>query len=299
MENKSKNVFLSLIPFAVVFVVQIAVSIMAAQFMMCWEASQFHGSSYYEFIEQCMNVMTDANFSVAISLMYAVICGLIFAFWYAKEFIPKREGKRVSLVRSVTQYHPMMIPGAILLTVGMQYVCVYLMNALAMVFPSWLATYQQLTEGMGMTGDNYSVLLLLYAILIGPICEELTFRGLTLGFANRALPFWAANVLQAFLFAFLHMNMLQGTYTFLIGLVLGYVLYKSGNILLTIIIHVLFNFVGLILGNYLYMGNTAITFFLCLLVALLASYAGLELILKALAKRVNKTANPADTNSAA
>lgn len=295
--NRGMNFFKCLLPVVIVFCVQTALSFIAMQFLICLQASNFQGSTYVDFMEQCMNAFMDTDFSVGISLLYAVVCAVLFGFWYAREFVPKIDGKRVSLMKSITQYPPIMIVGAILFTVGLQYVCVYVMNALAMVFPSWLAFYQQLVEGMGMTEDSYSVLLILYSVIVGPICEELTFRGLTLGYARRAMPFWAANIVQAMLFAGMHMNMLQGVYTFAIGLLLGYIFYKSGNILLTMILHVLFNFVGMFLGNYIVVGSTAIAFFAILLVGMIVTYVGLEIILKALQKKVNKTVSSSDMNS--
>ena len=60
--------------------------------------------------------------------------------------------------------------------------------------------------------DEPSLILVLYSVLIGPVCEELIFRGLTLKYAKRAMPFWVANFLQALLFGVFHMNMIQDVY---------------------------------------------------------------------------------------
>ena len=83
--------------------------------------------------------------------------------------------------------------------------------------------------------------MLLYAVLLGPICEELVFRGLTFELARKAIPFPAANFLQACLFGIMHMNMMQGIYAFLFGLVLGYLMEKTGNLLITILVHIAYN----------------------------------------------------------
>ena len=63
---------------------------------------------------------------------------------------------------------------------------------------------------------------ILATVVLAPLVEEIFCRGLMLYFASRALRrFWAANLLQALGFAFLHMNWVQGIYAFLCGLVLG------------------------------------------------------------------------------
>ena len=138
--------------------------------------------------------------------------------------------------------------------------------------------YQQLMQGIGLDGGSVGILVALYSMILGPIAEELTFRGLTLGYGRRAVPFWMANVTQAFLFAALHMNPLQSIYTFFFGLMLGYVVYRSGSLILGVVVHIVFNSVGVLFPQIVVMGNSPITFFLFLLLGMVLTYAGLILI---------------------
>lgn len=92
--------------------------------------------------------------------------------------------------------------------------------------------------------DEPSLILVLYSVLIGPVCEELIFRGLTLKYAKRAMPFWVANFLQALLFGVFHMNMIQGVYAFVVGIVLGFICEKSRSIYPSMLFHILFNIWG-------------------------------------------------------
>jgi hypothetical protein len=87
--------------------------------------------------------------------------------------------------------------------------------------------------------------------VLAPIGEELMFRGVTMRQARKAVPFWAANLLQAFLFGVFHLNWIQGIYAFALGLVLGVVCEKGGSIYYSLLFHILFNFWGTVIGELL------------------------------------------------
>lgn len=85
-------------------------------------------------------------------------------------------------------------------------------------------------------------------IFLAPIAEELLFRGIIFIKAKNAMPFFIANFVQAFLFALLHMNIIQMTYTFISGLVFGFVMNQYNTIYAPIILHIYFNAIGSIMG---------------------------------------------------
>ena len=78
-------------------------------------------------------------------------------------------------------------------------------------------------------------------LFIGPASEELIFRGAVMDRLKIAFPFWLANALQAALFGLYHMNVVQGIYAFLLGMVLGLVGDVTGSIFATILTHIIFN----------------------------------------------------------
>ena len=121
------------------------------------------------------------------------------------------------------------------------------------LFPQTLDSYSALMESAGF-GTN--TLTLIAAVLVAPIGEELVYRGVVLHYGkkmfnwckHKKLVFWLANILQAFLFGFYHMNIVQGTYAFFIGLLLGYAYEKFGSILVVMLIHALINAQSLYVG---------------------------------------------------
>lgn len=87
--------------------------------------------------------------------------------------------------------------------------------------------------------------------LIDPLAEELCFRGVSLTALERhGLPFWAANLVQAALFAAFHFNIVQSAYALVCGLVLGGLRQRDG-IVSSAIAHCACNLSGVILGMML------------------------------------------------
>lgn len=89
---------------------------------------------------------------------------------------------------------------------------------------------------------------LLRLCVIDPVSEELCFRGVSLAaLERRGLPFWAANLVQAVLFACFHFNAVQSAYALVCALVLGGLMQRDG-ISSSIIAHCVCNLSGLVLG---------------------------------------------------
>jgi hypothetical protein len=87
------------------------------------------------------------------------------------------------------------------------------------------------------------------AVILAPAGEEIIFRGfLFRGFVTSPRSAWPAIVVISILWASLHIQydwagMLQ---IFIIGLFLGWVRLTSGSVLLTFLLHALFNLEGTI-----------------------------------------------------
>lgn len=89
---------------------------------------------------------------------------------------------------------------------------------------------------------------LLRLVVVDPLAEELCFRGVSLTvLERRGLPFWAANLIQAALFAAFHFNIVQSAYAFVCALVLGGLRQRDG-IGSSVVAHCVCNLSGVILG---------------------------------------------------
>ncbi|MDY0199897.1 MAG: type II CAAX endopeptidase family protein [Tenuifilaceae bacterium] len=87
-------------------------------------------------------------------------------------------------------------------------------------------------------------------VIAAPILEELIFRGIILdGFLRRYSPVKSI-VLSSFLFGIVHFNPWQFIAAFFIGLLAGWVYYKTRKLSLTIIIHAVNNLVAFAGGYF-------------------------------------------------
>ncbi len=275
-ENRAKYSWMMMVPYLLVFLVQLGLMFFVLQLMFVYKVVNFTEGSYMGFVADLVELTGGTTFNLVVSVLYALITSVWFGIWYRRKFYPSACKHESSWKKNPV----MMIVGILCVGIGAQYLCTYLMNGLAMMFPSWLVMYQQLMENVGLGTGELGVLTVIYTVLIGPVAEELTFRGLTLGYGRKSVPFWMANVTQALLFAMLHMNPLQSIYTFVLGLLLGYMVYQTDSIVTGILAHMCFNFIGAVIPGVILGGTTPVTFFIFLLAAMIVTYLGIELIRK-------------------
>lgn len=172
----------------------------------------------------------------------------------------------------------------IVIGLALQVVVGYVTDTVLSLLPEAAADYSELVEETGMGDTSY--LAVLTTVLGAPFCEELLVRGIIFEFSLRAFnpqcrPLWkrrrraraqdvgamvpwaapstwgiaAAIVLQAAVFGFMHMNLVQGCYAGAAGLVFGWVLVTTGKLRYTILLHFAFN-AGSYLMGLLWFVNT-------------------------------------------
>lgn len=88
--------------------------------------------------------------------------------------------------------------------------------------------------------------------ILAPFAEEVVFRGAILRKLLGMMPnnrHWIAIAISALLFGIVHFNMAQGSHAFLIGLLLGWMYYRTGSIIPGIVFHWINNTISYILVN--------------------------------------------------
>jgi membrane protease YdiL (CAAX protease family) len=94
---------------------------------------------------------------------------------------------------------------------------------------------------------SIAIMLGLSGIILAPISEELVFRGAIYRFFKSSFSPRLAIILSALLFAAIHSNLLSLIPLFFLGIFLAIAYEKSGNILVPIIFHAIFNTVNVII----------------------------------------------------
>ena len=187
------------------------------------------------------DLVLNSEYQVYVTVIWALISMLVFILWY-RHIHDKNDDVPIRDTLS-----PFSILGTLLMVLGLQIAIQYAYSVWENLMPEYFSFYNNLMDTTKY--NTVGVIVMgLYGVFVAPIHEEYLNRGVTLHFAKKALPFWAANILQAALFGILHMNLIQGSYAFVIGIVIGYIYKASKNIWFPIIFHMTFNLFGTVMS---------------------------------------------------
>ena len=158
---------------------------------------------------------------------------LIFGIWYYKTKKPSIKEGFFSIIKP-----PVIIP-LIIAGIAAQVLVDSILALIRPIFETSFNEYDKLISNV--TGASASWLMYLSIFLLAPIAEEILFRGLILSYGKKCMPIYVAVILQAFLFGLYHGNIIQGTYAFILGILLGYIASKTGTLFAGICFHVALN----------------------------------------------------------
>lgn len=268
--NKPGYFFKSIIPFLIAVILTLVAAIPVT---VIYVIRTLHSTSgnMDSFFQTLLTLTTDASFSQALNVIYGILGLLVFGCWYRKVFVLPFQNKPKKYPSGFS-FHT--IAALIILAFGLQYICSLVVDLTGAIHPAWISSYNQMMTEAGY--ENVSILLALYSVLIAPIVEELLFRGLVFRYSRYALPFWAANVWQAFLFGLIHMNVVQGVYAFTMGLFLGWVCRRGRGIKYSIVLHIIFNILGTFYSGF-FSGTTALSYPIFISIGIVLAVFGLWL----------------------
>ncbi len=154
------------------------------------------------------------------------------------------------------QLHFRMIKPSTVLLIIVYHICCYpliiAMNAFTMAISDNAA--MELTSQF--EGESF-IAILLFAGIIGPIVEELVFRGALLSGLRTTGRILTAIILSGFLFGMIHMNLNQFSYAVCMGIFWGLLVEATGSIISSMICHVATNSLSVFMSFLLedYMGD--------------------------------------------
>ena len=91
------------------------------------------------------------------------------------------------------------------------------------------------------------ILVVIRAVIVTPIVEELVFRGLVFRRLREYTNFWVATLVSSALFGIYHMNLIQGIYAFLFGIIICILYDRYHHLLAAILVHFGANLLSVIL----------------------------------------------------
>ena len=168
-------------------------------------------------------------------LVSTILSIIIFSIMYYKQ------KKTFSITRSGSNAA---IPITIIMAIAGSFMLITVLSIIQILMGTDLQTSGLELDDLGL---GQLILSMLLVVILVPIAEEICFRGLSQNHFYKRFSFWAANCLQAGFFGLVHGVPIQVAYAFLIGLLIGWMYFKSGRLSIAIIAHMAFNSGGYIL----------------------------------------------------
>ncbi|MCQ4696625.1 ABC transporter permease [Paeniclostridium sordellii] len=175
-----------------------------------------------------------------IALTQIMIIGLPLLFvWYIKSDFKKAFSIKVPKVINVL--------GGIVLWIGTFIVVNLITQIMLFLFPQNMQVVEGLNDVLKL--DSSFLLNLLVVAVMPAICEEFFFRGFVFtSFSNgknKKAQIWAV-ICSGVLFGFMHIDFIRVIPTSILGIALGYAVYKSKSIFIPMLMHFLNNSVAVL-----------------------------------------------------
>ncbi len=250
MKEKVKAFFASIGYLLLTLLVQLSVSmiggIIIGVFYVISEMSQM--SSGEVNIEPDLTRMVDLTLSLTnvFLLISSILTVLVLILVYK---IKKRNYKEELLINKTSKFN---IVFAIILGVA----C-WLFNsgALSLIDEAGLfsSQFQYMEEVLSPLGSGSVIMSIITIGIVAPFAEEFLFRGIIYNTLKKKISIKWTIIIQAVLFGVFHGNLIQGSYATLLGIVFGYVTYKTKSLWPAVIIHMVNN---LIATMFMYVPST-------------------------------------------
>jgi len=178
--------------------------------------------------------ISDPNMNIIISVLPLYLVGMPLLIMLVKK------------VPAINIERRKMKPGAFVIAAIMCFAVMYVSNIVGNVITIIISMIKGgAVENVvaQMTNETSLWLIILYMVICAPIMEEYIFRKLIV---DRTARFGqgVAIVTSGLMFGLFHGNLNQFAYAFALGIFLAYLYVKTGNIKITIALHMMINFVG-------------------------------------------------------
>ena len=225
--NKVKYVLASLKPFVCAMILLLlvaAVYIIGVGFLIASAFDSSQISNHDVFINAVEEVIKMPSVLFSIQTLWATLILAIFGTWYKKKYAIY---KKLPCFEELAPFGTAVI--------YMFFAVYFILAMLNRFLPVATNDYNNAMNFYNTAN------VIVYIIIMGPISEEIIFRGLIQSIAKKGVGPKVANAIQALLFGIMHFNLFQGTYAFLMGLYLGYTKERHQTLMVPILLHIIFN----------------------------------------------------------
>lgn len=224
---------------AITFMVQLMLSFaygMIAFFVAFQSAGRtMDTGAVQESIQYAMGLLTKGWMMILITLLCDMVLMAGFGTWYyfrERQYPFRPNYKSAFSLKNIGYIIVMGVLG--------QYASNLIATLTGVLIPSAMDSYEDLAQNFDLSTAS-PVLMILAVCIVGPIAEELVFRGMIFGKLRRAFSFWPAAIISGIMFGVFHMNIMQGVYASVLGVLLAYVYEKTQTVFGSIFFHIVFN----------------------------------------------------------
>ncbi len=241
-ESKVKSFFFCLWVIIAVLLIQSAVSVIG----ILPKAVQLvleTGGTGDEFIQKYQEYATSGNVLMILQFAAEIVCIIAVGIWYYLGYVKKDKqngtykpiGEKINFLKDT---------GFILCgCLAAWSLAVILSIIVSTLMPK---TASSVSETLNLvTGGGTQWLGIVTTVVLAPICEELTVRGIILQRSKRAFGVIGCIVISAVMFGIFHMNPIQAVYVLPMGLFWGFVGYKKNSVIPCVFCHMLNNALGI------------------------------------------------------
>lgn len=195
-------------------------------------------------------VYTMIAVSVGISEVVYYIASFISPLVIASAAYVTAKARKVDFVHA-TGLNKKVNSDCVFYAIIVSFVCMLFFSDLTNVFLAFLdlCGYSSVLPDIEINNFGIYIIYILASCVAPAFCEDLLFRGvIASGLKEKGLK--VALFGSALIFTFMHGNAEQTIHQFVIGMVLGYIFLKTGNVWLGVIVHFVNNFMA-VTGTYL------------------------------------------------
>ncbi len=192
-------------------------------------------------------ILTEESFNSHTNMIDTILVTVLllaYSLWLYRIFQKRQQDAVETAVRSFDLRMVLAIP---ILTLGLKGI----VQIWFVAVESWLNSIPLIEESMQSHIDNWSsidtqpyIWSLLSVVVIGPIVEELLFRGLVFHYLEQIRGGWFPIVISGIVFGIWHGEPVQCVYTAIMGIAFGVVYAKVRDLRVVILLHMLNNFLS-------------------------------------------------------
>lgn len=189
-------------------------------------AASFYGAIFRPSVEAFQSFITSQ------AVIAVIVAGVVAFVLYFTHF--KARNQSLWTISRFRKFKP--IQGLLAFSAGISaiFLSSIIVQFVAYVFPNAYERFLQMVERLELGGF---VPLFIAVVIVAPFIEEVMFRGLVFRVLEQKYALVTTVLVQGILFGAYHMNIIQGAYAAVLGVILGLSLIWTGSIWIPIIIH--------------------------------------------------------------